>query len=150
MTNNRVRTVLIGTSITRAGELLAVSLGLLVGLHLLLTYTGTLGNTLNNWLGTQYNLIFFMILLLVGAAIGSYLNNGMITSVVLVAAPLIGFFLSGNIGFVRDPTLFEYTLSVLQGGFLYGIPIGILGYLLGRGLTHFQGTQPDSFNATSR
>jgi hypothetical protein len=88
--------------------LLAVSLGLLVGFHLLLTYTGALGNTLNNWLGTQYNLIFFMTLLLVGGAIGSYLNNGVITSVVLVAAPLIGIFLSGNIGFVRDPTLFEY------------------------------------------
>ncbi|MFC4544206.1 hypothetical protein ACFO5R_19960 [Halosolutus amylolyticus] len=150
MTNHRVRTVLIGTSETRAGKLLAVSLGLLVGLYVLLTFTGGLGDALNKRLGRGYNLVFFMLILLIVAAISSYLYNGVIISVVLVAAPLMGFFLSGNLAFARDPTLLEYTQLVLEGGFLYGAPIGILGYLLGRGLTHFQGTQSDSYSVESR
>jgi hypothetical protein len=134
--NHRVRTILIGESEAKSSQLLICSLLVLFGLYALLTYTGSIGETFNNWLGRSYNLIILMTLLLVVAAIASYLNNGLIVCILLVVAPLMGFFLSGNIGFVRDPTLTEYALYALQGGFLYGVPLGVTGYLIGRALSH--------------
>ncbi len=99
MMDHRIKAILIGTSLPRIGKSLAVALGLLFGSYFLLTYTGALGDALNNWISTGLNLVFVMLIFLVVSAVHSYLYNGILLSVVLVAAPLIGFFYSGNMGF---------------------------------------------------
>lgn len=150
MADHRIRAILVGTSLSRTGTSLTVALGLLVGSYFLLTDTGALGDALNNWISTGLNLVFVMLVFLVVSAVHSYLYNGILLSVVLVSAPLMGFFYSGNMGFYWEPTLVEYVWIGLEGGFEYGTPLGVLGYLIGRGLAHFQEFSPGSSTATSR
>lgn len=150
MTVHRLRAILIGPSNPRVGQSLTVALGLFIGSYVLLTYTGGLGDALTAWIGTGYNLLFIMLFFLGVAAAHSYVYNGLVLSVILVTAPLLGFFYSGNMAFPREPTLVEYVLIGLESGFLYGIPLGVLGYLIGRGLARFQGPPPDSSTPESR
>lgn len=150
MADHRLKTTLIGTSLPQVGTSLTVALGLLCGSYLLLTYTGGLGDALNNWIGTGYNLVFIMVVFLGVSAVHSYLYNGIVPAVLLVVAPLLGFFYSGNMAFYWEPTLVEYVWIGLRGGFLIGTPVGVLGYLIGRGLARDQGGSPGSSIAVSR
>jgi len=135
MQATKLRTVLIGQSLGRTGRHAIASLIAMVGFYILLSHTGMIGESVNRWLGTNYNLILLMILLVALGAITSFCNNGVIISILVVAGPLMGFFLSGNIAFVREPTILRRIVYAVQGMVLYGVPLGIVGYALGRGLT---------------
>jgi|GEM_PF-4920036 len=150
MWNDRRRTILIGASVARAGIFLAISLGLSIGLYVLLNDTGKLEDAFNTWLSTNYNLIFAILLLLVLVVASTYRNSGVLVGAALPVAPLLGYFLSGNIATVGTPTLRQYVHYGLQGGLLYGVPVGIVGYLFGRGLAYILETRPIEWSGVGR
>lgn len=126
------RDVLIGRSLARSGQALITAIVLMVGFYLLLSHTGSLGESINHWLSRNYNVVLVIITLLAGSLIVSFYNNGVAISIAIVGIPLAGFFLSGNIAYVREPTFISRVTYTMQGMLLYGAPIGLIGYFLGR------------------
>ena len=106
----------------------------MVGIYLLLSHNGSFGDGIDRWLGTNYTLLVWMVLLLVVGAVTAFANNGLLVSILVVAAPLVGYVLSGNIMFATEPTLAKRMVYAGQATVVYGLPIGIIGYGLGRGL----------------
>lgn len=134
-----------GRSDRLTGVALALALGLLVLTHWGLTGTGATGESLDWWLSTGLNLLWFMAILLVPAAGNAYANDGLPASVALAVGPLAGFFLS-NMGFPHEPTTLQVWGAAIEGGLFYGIPIGVAGYLLGRGVERLHDRRRDSRN----
>lgn len=80
----------------------------------------------NNWLS-----VFGFLLLVSGGS--SFLNNGLIVSLISPTIILFALFLAGvGTGFPSTPTLLERVVAHLQSATFYGCIIGLVGYGLGR------------------
>lgn len=138
MQATQLRAILLGESLRWSGRLIVASLAVMGLLSVLLTQTGALGEAINRWVGTNYNLMF-VLLILTGIGMGtSFYNNGIILSIVVVAIPLAAI-LSQNIMFAGEPTRFSRIGYTVQGMALYGAPFGMLGFVLGRGVNQLMG-----------
>lgn len=102
-------------------------------LFVFLTQTGALGEAINRWVGTNYNFLFVLLILTGFGMVTSFDNNGIILSIVVVAIPLAAI-LSQNIMFAGEPTRLSRIGYSVQGMALYGVPLGMFGYVLGCGL----------------
>ena len=129
---------LFGRSDRRTGVTLALAFGLLVGTHWVLTGTGATGESLDRWLSEGLNFLWLVSILFVLAATNAIVNDGLPASVALAVGPITGFLLS-NMGFPHEPTTLQVWAAALEGGLFYGIPTGVAGYLLGRGLDRLHG-----------
>lgn len=129
----RLRAVLVGESLRRTARIFVASLAVMVLLSIFLTQTGGLGEAINRWVGTNYNFLFVLLILTGFGVVTSFYNNGILLSIVVVAIPLAAI-LSQNIMFAAEPTPLSRIGYTVQGMALYGGPLGIFAYALGRGL----------------
>lgn len=131
MTTHHTQTWITGQN-KRYSEWIVLCFLLLFGGTLLATL---LSDSFSLWLGTSYNLVYYGGVLVIGAAVSAYLNDGFVVVLSLTIFPLLGVFLGGvGIGFYWDATWLEYIIAALQGGILLGVPLGVIGFLLGTGI----------------
>lgn len=130
----RLRTILLGQSLTRTGRVVVTLVAFTVAFYLFLTQTGALGNAVDRWLGTNYTLVLGMGTLTALGAFTAYANDGALLSIAVIAVPLLAYFFSGNVAFAGDPTILGRLSYATQGAILYGVPLGIVGYSVGRGV----------------
>jgi hypothetical protein len=123
-----------GRDRTTARRLLMLAVGLFVMLLVLLSI-----DSIFIWVFTEYKFLYILVALLGLAALNAYLNDGLVISCLLAYIPTVSL-LVYNVGFATDPEL-PYLLvvfvSAATGGLLYGLPPGLLGYLLGAGVRRF-------------
>lgn len=85
------------------------------------------------WLtdGDNWLIVFGALLLVSGGS--SYLNDGLIVSLISPAIILFGFFIAGvGSGFPWTPTLLERIGAAIEAAMYYSVFIGSIGYVLGR------------------
>ncbi|WP_195156012.1 hypothetical protein [Halococcus agarilyticus] len=103
------------------------------------SYTQLVDMFVATYTGSRAHLLFAVgpIVLLLGAIGSAYLNSGLLPTGGLVLGPIFGFFVNraGNPTVLKlDPTplpLSDAIIFALTGASLYGIPITIIGFLIG-------------------
>ncbi len=127
---SRLRVALVGHSWTESRRWLGTALALAV-LGVVFGYFGA-DTSAFAWLFNGYHLVVVAVALAALAAANAYRNGGLLVSVALAVVPLFGFALSGNVmGFFNEPTPLEYVGLAAALALFYGVPIGVVGYLVG-------------------
>jgi len=73
--------------------------------------------------------------MLVVAAIGAYVNSGLLVSIALAAGVGVGFYAPAIVFELRDPG--EATLWILAVGSFSSLAVGAVGFVVGRGVQRF-------------
>jgi len=73
--------------------------------------------------------------MLVVAAIGAYVNSGLLVSIALAAGVGVGFYAPAIVFELRDPG--EATLWILAVGSFSSLAVGVVGFVVGRGVQRF-------------
>lgn len=111
-----------------------------VGLFVVFPIIFTISESIRLWIFTGYRFFYFLVAFLGLAALNAYLNDGLVVSFLLAYLPTIGL-LSYNIGLFTDfglPSLLVVFIYAAVAGLLYGLPPGVVGYLLGSGVRRFR------------
>lgn len=128
--NANFERVIVGDVPKHSAIVLAGSLVAAVGLAVIFHADG---GGLAFWLtdGNNWLLMFGVLLLVSGGS--SFLNNGLIVSLISPSIILFGLFVAGvGTGFPGTPTLTERILALFRATIYYGVIVGSLGYGLGR------------------
>ncbi|KPN31813.1 hypothetical protein SY89_02566 [Halolamina pelagica] len=73
--------------------------------------------------------------MLVVAAVGAYVNSGVLVSIALAAGVGVGFYAPAIVFELRDPG--EATLWILAVGSFSSLAVGVAGFAVGRGVRRF-------------
>lgn len=130
-----VSNVLLGHSRTVSTRLVTFAIGLFVLLFGSATLVGP-NNGVFLLIATGYNALFLAIVLVCLAGLCGYVRSGVLVACLLTFAPLFALFVSGvGTGFATDPiTPLRLLVAGTEGALLYGVPLGVVGFLLGAGI----------------
>lgn len=111
-----------------------------VGLFIAFLIIFGISETIFYWVFTGYGFFYFLVAFLGLAALNAYLNDGLVISFLLAYIPTLGLLLY-NVGLFTDfglPALLVGFIYAAVAGLLYGLPPGVVGYLLGSGVRRFR------------